>query len=150
MTPMFRNSIDITVEWGDCDPAGIVFYPNYFRWFNQGAHALFGAAGMPFHEMIAERGIVGVPMLDTQASFAAPVRFGETITLTSRIDEWRNRSFAVAHEVHKDGQLCAEGRDIRAWVVHDDKAPNGIRAVTIPDDVKRRFGDGAKSGARLD
>ncbi len=44
---MFRNSIDITVEWGDCDPAGIVFYPNYFRWFNQGAHALFGAAGMP-------------------------------------------------------------------------------------------------------
>ena len=59
---MFRNSIDITVEWGDCDPAGIVFYPNYFRWFNQGAHALFGAAGMPFHEMIGERGIAGVPM----------------------------------------------------------------------------------------
>ena len=139
---MFRNSIEITVEWGDCDPAGIVFYPNYFRWFNQGAHALFGAAGMPFHEMIEERGIAGVPMLDTRASFRAPIRFGEVITLTSRIDEWRNKSFTVAHEVHKGGQLCAEGRDIRAWVVHDDKAPNGIRAVTIPDDVKRRFEDG--------
>ena len=125
---MFRNAIDITVEWGDCDPAGIVFYPNYFRWFNQGAHALFGAAGMP--------------MLDTQASFRAPVRFGETITLTSRIDEWRNKSFTVAHEVHKGGQLCAEGRDIRAWVIQDDTASNGIRAVTIPDDVKRRFEDG--------
>ena len=138
---MFRNSIDITVEWGDCDPAGIVFYPNYFRWFNQGAHALFGAAGMPFHEMIGERGIAGVPMLDTQASFHAPVRFGEVITLTSRIDEWRNKSFTMAHEVHKDGQICAEGRDIRAWLVHDASAPNGTRAVTIPDDVKRRFRD---------
>ncbi|MBE9552474.1 MAG: acyl-CoA thioesterase [Proteobacteria bacterium] len=139
---MYSNSIDITVEWGDCDPAGIVFYPNYFRWFNQGAHALFGAAGMPFHEMIEERDIAGVPMLDTQASFRAPIRFGEVITLTSRIGEWRSKSFTVAHKVHKGGQLCAEGRDIRAWVIHDDKAPNGIRAVTIPDDVKRRFEDG--------
>ncbi len=142
MTPMFRNSIDITVEWGDCDPAGIVFYPNYFRWFNQGAHGLFGAAGMPFHEMIAAGGFAGVPMLDTQATFRIPVRFGETITLTSQIAEWRNRSFVITHEIHKAGQLCAEGRDIRAWVVHDDKATNGIRAVTIPDDVKRRLEDG--------
>lgn len=138
---MFRNSIDITVEWGDCDPAGIVFYPNYFRWFNRGAHALFDAAGMPFHELIKEWGIVGVPMLNTQASFKAPTRFGEIITLTSQIDEWRNKSFTLTHEVYKGGQLCAEGRDIRAWVVHDAEAPNGIRAVTIPDEVKRRFRD---------
>lgn len=33
---MIRNSVDIVVEWGDCNPAGIVFYPNYFRWFNHG------------------------------------------------------------------------------------------------------------------
>jgi len=138
---MFRNSIDITVEWGDCDPAGIVFYPNYFRWFNQGAHALFGAAGMPFHEMIKEWGIAGVPMLNTQASFKAPTRFGDIITLTSQIDEWRNKSFTLKHEVYKGRRLCAEGRDIRAWVVHDAEAPNGIRAVTIPDVVKRRFRD---------
>ena len=136
---MFRNSIDIAVEWGDCDPAGIIFYPNYFRWFNQGAHGLFGAAGMPFHEMIEERGIAGVPMLDAQASFRTPVRFGETITLTSWIEEWRNKSFVVAHQVHKGSQLCAEGRDVRAWVVEDKNAPNGIRAIPIPEDVKRRM-----------
>lgn len=140
---MIRNSIDIAVEWGDCDPAGIVFYPNYFRWFNQGAHGLFGAAGMPFHEMIEERGIVGVPMLDTRATFKAPIRFGETVTLTSWIGEWRGKTFTVAHELHKGTRLCAEGHDIRAWVTHDAEAPNGIRAVTIPDDVKRRFEDGA-------
>ncbi|MEN8198058.1 MAG: thioesterase family protein [Pseudomonadota bacterium] len=85
----------------------------------------------------------GVPMLDTQASFKAPIRFGEVITLTSRIDEWRGKSFTVAHEVHRGGQFCAEGRDIRAWVVRDADAPNGIRAVTIPDDVKRRFEGGS-------
>lgn len=136
---MLRNSIEFPVEWGDCDPAGIVFYPNYFRWFNQAAHALFGAAGMPFHEMIREKGIAGVPMLDTQASFRAPVRFGEVVSLTSWVDEWRNKSFAVRHEVRKGGQLCAEGRDIRAWVVYDESSENGIRAVPVPEDVKRRF-----------
>jgi 4-hydroxybenzoyl-CoA thioesterase len=140
---MFRNSIEIAVEWGDCDPAGIVFYPNYFRWFNQGAHALFGAAGMPFHKMIEDHGVIGVPMLDTQARFKAPARFGDVVILTSRIAEWRNRSLVIAHEISKDGQLCVEGRDIRAWVAQDQTAPNGIRAVPIPDDVKRRFQDGA-------
>jgi 4-hydroxybenzoyl-CoA thioesterase len=79
---MFSNNIEIMVEWGDCDPAGIVFYPNYFRWFNQGAHALFNAAGMPFHQLIKEWGIAGVPMLDTQASFRAPTRGADPV--------WRN------------------------------------------------------------
>lgn len=134
-----RNSIEIEVEWGDCDPAGIVFYPNYFRWFNQGAHGLFGAAGMPFHRLIEEHGVIGVPMLDTQASFKAPLRFGETFVLTSWVGEWRNKSLVMFHEVHKQGQLCVEGRDIRAWVARDDTAPNGIRAVPIPDEVKRKF-----------
>lgn len=138
---VLRNKIDITVEWGDCDPAGIIFYPNYFRWFNQGAHALFGAAGMPFHEMIVKQKIAGVPMLDTQATFKAPVRFGDTVTLTSWIEEWRNKSFTVRHEVHKNGQLCAEGRDVRAWVVYDGAAENGMRAAPVPEEVKQRFRD---------
>jgi acyl-CoA thioesterase FadM len=35
MGPMLRNSIEITVEWGDSDPAGIVFYPGFFPNFSQ-------------------------------------------------------------------------------------------------------------------
>ena len=37
----------IRVDWGHCDPAGIVFYPNYFRWFDQCTSALFESAGLP-------------------------------------------------------------------------------------------------------
>jgi len=136
---MLLNSMEIKVEWGDCDPAGIVYYPNYFSWFSQGTHALFGAAGIPFHELIATYNIAGVPMLDTRATFKAPVRFGDVITLASSLEEWRNKSFVVDHEVYKAGELAAECREVRAWVVSDDAAPNGIRAMPIPEEVKSRF-----------
>jgi 4-hydroxybenzoyl-CoA thioesterase len=139
---MFTNSIEIEIEWGDCDPAGIVYYPNFFRWFNRGAHTLFNAAGLPFHELIEERDTVGVPLLDVQATFLSPVRFGDTVTVTSRIEEWRNKSFVVGHQIHNGEVPSVEGREIRAWVTRDPDHPKGLRAIPIPDDIKKRFSEG--------
>ncbi len=139
---MLKNRIEIEIEWGDCDPAGIVYYPNYFRWFNYGAHKLFGAAGLPVHEMFKDQGIVGVPLLDAKATFLSPVRFGDTITVTSEIAEWRNKSFVVMHEIHYADVLAVEGREIRAWVVVDKTRPKGLRAIPVPDEIKARFEDG--------
>ncbi len=44
----------ITIEWGDCDPADIVFYPNYFRWFDASTANHFQAAGLPKTERSAK------------------------------------------------------------------------------------------------
>ncbi len=140
---MLKNSIEIEIEWGDCDPAQIVYYPNFFRWFNFGAHKLFNAAGLPFHELIEARGIVGVPLLDARATFLAPVRFGDIITVTSEITEWRNKSFVVSHQIHNGDVLSVEGREIRAWVEKAPGSKKGIRAIPIPDDVKQRFTSGS-------
>ena len=41
---------DVTVEWGDCDPAGIVYYPSYFRWCDQASHRLLLAAGVAHND----------------------------------------------------------------------------------------------------
>ena len=43
--PMLVNRRRVRIEWGDCDPAGIVFYPRYFAMFDASTHALFEAAG---------------------------------------------------------------------------------------------------------
>ncbi len=136
---MFTNSIEIEIEWGDCDPADIVYYPNFFRWFNKGAHMLFDAVGLPFHRLIKERDIVGVPLLDARATFLAPVRFGDVITLTSGISEWRNTSFVVSHRIFNGEALSVEGQEIRVWVIRDREHPKGLRAVPVPDDIKDRF-----------
>jgi 4-hydroxybenzoyl-CoA thioesterase len=126
---VFTNSIRIEIEWGDCDPAEIVYYPNFFRWFNKGAHMLFDAVGLPFHLLIKERDTVGVPLLDAQATFLAPVRFGDVLTVTSGIAD-------------NGDVLAVEGREIRAWVTKDPDSPKGMRAVPVPDDIKQRFAAG--------
>ena len=134
-----RNTIRIEIEWGDCDPAEIVYYPNYFRWFNFGAHKLFDAVGLPFARLIKDYNVLGVPLLDVQATFRAPSRFGDILMVTSQIGEWRNKSFVVNHEIYRDDTLCVEGREIRAWVAKDDTRPGGIRALPVPAEIKRRF-----------
>jgi len=54
---MLTNRKTIHVEWGDCDPAGIVYYPRYFAYFDNCTAALFEAAGLPKHQMLKAYGI---------------------------------------------------------------------------------------------
>ena len=42
---MLVNRRTVRIEWGDCDPAGIVFYPRYFAMFDASTSYLFEAAG---------------------------------------------------------------------------------------------------------
>ena len=42
---MLKYTLTIKISWGHCDPAKIVFYPNYFIWFDQSVHFLFDKAG---------------------------------------------------------------------------------------------------------
>ena len=129
----------LTVEWGQCDPAGIVFYPQYFHWFDASTAHLFGAAGLPPHTMFAERGIVGTPLVDVRAKFLAPSRFGDALDLECTISEWRRSSFVVEHRIFNGGLLAVEGAETRVWAVRNPDQPGRIKAVSIPPDVIARF-----------
>ena len=73
---MFVNRIRIRVEFGDCDPAKIVFYANYFRWFDQCTSALFRAAGLPLGELFKTHGVIGIPLVEARARFILPSTYG--------------------------------------------------------------------------
>lgn len=133
------NRREVFIEWGDCDPAGIVYYPRYFVMFDNATVALFAAAGLPKAQMVADHGIVGIPMVDTRARFLIPSRWGETVTIESTIAAWKRSSFDVEHRVYKGDQLAIEAWETRVWVAHDPDAPGGIRSRPIPDAVKARF-----------
>ena len=63
--PVFRT--EILVGWGDCDPLGIVYYPNYFSWFDDGTHGLLGGAGFSQRQIIDRFGVLGTPLVDAGA-----------------------------------------------------------------------------------
>jgi 4-hydroxybenzoyl-CoA thioesterase len=137
---MLTNRKTIHFEWGDCDPAGIVYYPRYFAYFDNCTAALFEAAGLPKHQMLKTYGIVGIPMVDTRARFFAPSRFGDDVAVESSISEWRRSSFEVQHKLFKGEVLAVECSETRVWAVRSKTNPEGIEGQPVPQDVIARFG----------
>src|SRR6058998_3823529 len=96
---MRKNRKEIQVEWGDCDPAGIVYYPRYFEYFDACTNALFEKAGFKKQQMLKTYGLLGIPMVDTQAQFYVPAAFGDTVVVETQIVEWGKSSFQVRHKL---------------------------------------------------
>ena len=135
---MRTNRRKVHIEWGDCDPAGIVYFPRFFEFFDASTAALFEAGGLPKPEMLKKYGIVGIPLVDARAQFLAPATFGETIEIESKIAEWGNTSFSVEHKLYHGGKLAAEGFEKRVWAAKD-AASGKLKGKPIPAEVKERL-----------
>ncbi|KRA95184.1 4-hydroxybenzoyl-CoA thioesterase [Devosia sp. Root685] len=134
-------SRDLEIAFGDCDPAGIVFYPNYFRFFDTSTAMLFAEAlGMKQAEWAVRYDVVGIPMVDTGSSFKCPSRFGDVVVIKTEVIACRRSSFDVRHQLFNEGQLAVEGRETRVWVGRDPQNPGGIRAKALPAEVVRALG----------
>lgn len=133
---MLVNRREVEIEWGDCDAAGIVFYPRYFAFFDAATSHLFEAAlGMKKIAWARKYGIVGIPMVDTGARFIIPSRYGDVITVESRATGFRRSSFDVSHRVLKDEALAIEARETRVWTGRDADDPSQLKSMPIPQEV---------------
>jgi len=135
----FRRQL--TIEWGQCDPAGIVFNSRFFEIFDSSSWQLFEAAlGVKPHELAAAFGIIGIPLVDVRANFLKPIKFGDVVDVASRINEFRRSSFDVEHRLSVDGELAVEGSETRVWTARSKDDPEKIGATTIPSEVIAKFG----------
>jgi len=131
----------VTIEWGDCDSAGIVFYPRYFAIFDWSTATLLAhALGMKKPQIIEHYGIAGIPMVDTRGKFYVPSSYGDEVVIESRVEKFGRSSFDVYHRLLKDAALGAECWETRVWVARHPDDPKRIQAVPIPDEVKEKFG----------
>jgi 4-hydroxybenzoyl-CoA thioesterase len=132
---------EISVEWGHCDPAGIVFNPRFFEWFDAATAGLFAHVGLPKPQLIKTYGIVGIPLVETQAKFILPSRFGDRLLIESSITRFKRSSFDVAHRLFNAGALAVEGRETRVWAVRHPDDPMRIKSQHIPQEVAALFGE---------
>lgn len=136
---IFRRRL--TVEWGQCDPAGIVFNSRFFEMFDTSTWMLFEAAlGAKPHELAKTFGIIGIPLVDARANFLTPAKFGDVVEIASRVGEFRRSSFDVEHKLTIGDGLAVDGAETRVWAARDKSNPEKIGAVAIPADVIARFG----------
>ena len=124
------------IEWGHCDPAGIVFNSRFFEFFDRNAWLMFEAAlGVAPHKLSKVYDIVGIPLVGAEAKFLAPAKFGDVVDLESRISDIRRSSFDVEHKMFVGGKLAVEGLEKRVWAGKHPDDPLRMKARAIPDDV---------------
>ena len=133
---MMINKRNVRIVWGDCDPAGIVFYPRYFEMFDASTTALFERAlGMTKFQFVKAYDSVGYPMVDTRARFLLPTRYGDDVVIETEITEIKRSSFSLRHRLLKDGELAVEGFETRVWVARDPADPDKIKAKPLPPEL---------------
>jgi 4-hydroxybenzoyl-CoA thioesterase len=136
---MLINRKEIRIEWGDCDPGGIVYFPRYFEYFDACTHALFERAGLVKAQMIETYGIAGIPLVEAKARFLVPSQFGDDVVVESCVSEWGRSSFSVQHKLFKGDVLAVEVVEKRVWVARLSGAAIRYEGQAIPAEVKARF-----------
>jgi 4-hydroxybenzoyl-CoA thioesterase len=139
----FTHKRRMRIEWGHCDPAGIVFNPRYFEFFDWSTALLLEAAlGLNKAAMIAAYDLAGVPVVDTRARFMAPARFGDSLEIVSRVVALGRSSFRIGHTARLGGAVSVEGEETRVWTVRDPDEPSRLRARALPDPVAAKLRGG--------
>jgi len=138
---MLVNRRTLRIEWGQCDPAGIVFYPQYFIIFDTSTGSLFERTGLSPRAMRKKYGIVGIPVVDVGATFRIPCRFDDEVIIESEVEEWGRTSFTVRHRVLKEGTLALDGFEKRVWAAPHPERTGAIRAQPVPAEIIASLSD---------
>jgi len=121
------------IRFSDCDPAGIVFYPQYFvmlnglieDWVNEGL-------GLSYHGLVAVRRI-GLPTVKLEADFRAVSRMGDQVTLGLTVQRLGSRSMTLLVRCFEPatGELRMQMQQVLVTTSLETH-----RAVAIPDDMR--------------
>ena len=118
------------VAFGDCDPANIVYFANFYRWLDQATHDLCEAAGFELTVVRRDRQWVGFPLAEAGARFHRPATINDVLRIETRVKEWRPKMFLLEHRILREGVLLVEGWQTRFIGVH--LADQGGRLAALP------------------
>lgn len=136
-----RFSVRKQVRFHHCDPAGIVFYPQYFYLLHETQEDFLAHIGHPEHGLIASG--VGVPIVDLKTDFLGMCRYGDAIDISLHLTRIGNASIGMRYEIHSyppppDGgqvlKLIANTVVVCSEIPHGKvlPIPDGLRAALLP------------------
>lgn len=127
----------VRVEFGDCDPARIVWFPNFFRWIDAASRHFFVTCGVPsWSETEKTLGVIGTPLVDTHARFVKTATYGEVLEIHTSVAEWREKSFVQRYRILCGENLIMECDEVRIFAARRPGSDTAIRAVPIPPSIR--------------
>lgn len=118
------HQIEYDVTFGDCDPAGIVFYPNIYSMLDRCFHGWLRRFG-GHAALCDELGLAGVGLREATATFRRPLRDGDRISVSIEALGWEDRTLAIDYAGRLGDTVAFTGRELRALFV---VTPAGIKA----------------------
>ena len=119
------------IRFSDCDPAGIVFFPQYFVMFNGLVEDWVNEdLGVGYQQLVIERR-VGLPTVSLQADFVAPSKMGDVVTLSLSVARLGTKSLTL--DLRCDG---ADGPRVKFRQVLVTTSLETHRAIDLPADLR--------------
>jgi acyl-CoA thioester hydrolase len=136
---MPKSNIEFEIEFGETDAAGVVFYPNYFRWFDRATHHLLATLGWPQNVLLDDFHL-SQPVIDCGCTFTKPLRYGDIVRIETSIVNVGETTFKVEQHIFHDNELVGSGFETRVWVKTNEAGSDGrLKVVPIPDVIAEKF-----------
>ena len=120
---------DYRVTYGDADPFDVVYYANYFDFFERGRTELFRELGLTYRE-ISDRGLF-LPVSETHCKYIRPATYDDLLLIETSIAFLKKASIRFDYKIYKKGSkiLIAEGYTVHAFVSREGKIKRAPREV---------------------
>ena len=126
----------IKVEWGDCDPYGIVFYPNFYKWMDNSQWNYFNKINYPISKLEKEYGIVGLPLLHTEANYIKACYREDILNVETSLIKITKSTLKLQHIIKRKKELVCYGSETRIWAKRNK---NTIISGPFPEKIKSIF-----------
>ena len=128
--------VKIQTYWSDCDPAGIVYFGNFFRLFERAEEELYLQSKADRQKLLDKYG-VWLPRVEVHVKYVNPIRLGRQIRVRMDPTFPGDKSLRLDFEVYDDetGVLCASGY---MTIVCVDRAT--FKATPIPAELRAAMG----------
>ena len=126
------------VRFGECDPAGVVYYPVFFNWFHEAMEAWFEEAlEVPYADALTQ---FGFPAAQTEASFKRPFRLGDAVSIELRIKRFGQSSFTLQFRCKSQEHVCATGSVTCVCIRHSgEKTGFDFASTPLPKRLRERM-----------
>ena len=126
----------IKVEWGDCDPYGIVFYPNFYKWMDNAQWNYFNKIDQPISKSEKEYDIIGLPLLNTQANYIDACYREDLLLIETSLIKLTKSTLKLQHIIKRKSKIVCHGSETRIWAKRNK---NTITSSPFPKKIRLKF-----------
>jgi acyl-CoA thioester hydrolase/1,4-dihydroxy-2-naphthoyl-CoA hydrolase len=120
---------NIRVNFFDCDPAGILFFANLFKFAHTGYEKMMEEFNLEIDFFDNENFVL--PIINSDAKFIKPIKTGDNLELKIIVSQLKNSSFELKYSFNQNNTLSAEVKTVHVCV-----SRNEFKKIELPAGLK--------------